>query len=113
GDFYLSQTVPAGGGYSETNAVTLPISLGGTYSYTLFVQVNMYGYLYESDETNDISPPVPGTLMLDLPPQILTQPISQIVTPGGTATLNVSATGTPPLAYQWRLNNAKLVHATN
>ncbi len=116
GDFYYSQTVPAGGGYSVTNPVTLPVPLGGTYPYTLFVQVNVYGAssLYESDYTNNISTGVPGTLILDLPPQIVTQPVGdQIVAPGASATFNVTATGTPPLIYQWRFNNANLTAATS
>jgi hypothetical protein len=113
GDFYFNQTVPAGGSYSQTNTVTLPISLGGTYPYTLFVQVNIYGNLYESDYANNISAPAPGVLTLDLPPQIVTQPVSQIATPGNTATFNVGATGTPPLSYQWRFDNSALRGATS
>ena len=113
GDFYFSQTVPAGGGYSQTNTVTLPISLGGTYTYTLFVQVNIFNYVYESNKANNISAPVPGALILDLPPQIVTQPVSQFMAPGGTAAFSVAANGTPPLNYQWQLNNANLRAATN
>jgi hypothetical protein len=113
GDFYFSQTVPAGGGYSQTNTVTLPISLGGTYTYTLFVQVDIFNYVYESNKANNISAPVPGALILDLPPQIVTQPVSQFMAPGGTAAFSVAANGTPPLNYQWQLNNANLRAATN
>jgi hypothetical protein len=116
GDFYFNQTVPAGGGYSQTNPVTLPISLGGTNTYTLFVQVNVYGasYLYESIYSNNISTGVPGTLILDLSPKIVTQPVgSQIVGLGGNATFNVTATGTPTLYYQWRFGNSNLTAATS
>jgi len=49
GDFYFNQGVPAGGNYSQTNSVTLPISLGGSYNYTLFVQVDIYnGYMNQT-----------------------------------------------------------------
>jgi hypothetical protein len=58
GTFSISQTVAAGGSYRQTNNVTLPISLGGSYAYTLFVQVDIYNNLYESNETNNISSPV-------------------------------------------------------
>jgi DNA-binding beta-propeller fold protein YncE len=34
-------------------------------------------------------------------PTITTQPASQIIASGATATLNVVASGTPPLTYQW------------
>jgi hypothetical protein len=113
GDFYISQTVAPGGSYRQTNNVTLPISLGGSYAYTLFVQVDINNNLYESNESNNVSAAVPGTLMLDLPPNIVTQPFSQIITPGGAGTFSVVATGTPPLSYLWRLNNAILTGATN
>ena len=44
------------------------------------------------------------------PPQITTQPASQAVPSGAAATFNVSATGSPPLNYQWRLNGAALTN---
>jgi hypothetical protein len=37
-------------------------------------------------------------------PSITTQPISQTVTAGQTATFSVAVTGTSPLGYQWRKN---------
>src|SRR5205823_1589193 len=36
------------------------------------------------------------------PPSITTQPASQTVTAGQTATFTVAATGTAPLSYQWQ-----------
>jgi hypothetical protein len=114
GDFYFNQAVAVNGGYSQTNTVTLPISLGGSYSYTLFVQLNVNKSLYESDYANDISAAVPGTLNLDLPPQIVTQPIGGLlVSPDGDATFDVTATGTPVLNYQWKFNGANLPAATS
>jgi hypothetical protein len=56
GDFYFNQSVPAGGNYSQTNTVTLPVN--GIGNYTLFVQADIYYYVYESNETNNISSPV-------------------------------------------------------
>lgn len=46
------------------------------------------------------------------PPSITTQPTSQTITVGDTATFNVAATGTAPLTYQWRYNNADTAGAT-
>ncbi len=40
-------------------------------------------------------------VMHSLPPMIVTQPSSQTIGFGQPATLSVTATGTPPLAYQW------------
>lgn len=40
------------------------------------------------------------------PPSITQQPVSQVVGLGDTATFSVSATGTPPLRYQWYFTGA-------
>jgi hypothetical protein len=45
-------------------------------------------------------------------PSITTQPASQTVTAGQTATFSVAATGTAPLSYQWRKNGAAISGAT-
>ena len=43
-----------------------------------------------------------------LPPVITTPPVSTSVLAGGTASLSVTATGTPPLTYEWRRRGAAL-----
>jgi hypothetical protein len=113
GDFYFNQSMPAGSNYAQTNSVTLPISLGGTYHYTLFAEADIYNWVYESDKANNISAPVPGVLTLDLRPQIVTQPLTQLVAPGANVILSVVANGTPPLHYQWQFNDSNLSGATN
>jgi hypothetical protein len=45
-------------------------------------------------------------------PTITTQPASQTVTMGQTATFTVVATGTAPLSYQWRKNGTAISGAT-
>jgi hypothetical protein len=45
-------------------------------------------------------------------PSITTQPTSQTVTAGQTASLSVVATGTAPLSYQWQKNGASIAGAT-
>ena len=62
GTFYFNQEVPVGGGYSQTNPVTLPMTASG--SYTLFVQVDNYNYVFESNETNNILAGVTGSFTL-------------------------------------------------
>jgi len=42
------------------------------------------------------------------PPLIVTQPASQVLRAGSTATLSVVAVGMPPLSYQWRFNGQPL-----
>ena len=46
-------------------------------------------------------------------PSITTQPISQTVTAGQTASFSVAATGTSPLSYQWRKNSVAICGATS
>jgi len=45
-------------------------------------------------------------------PTIATQPASQTVTAGQTATFSVAANGTAPLTYQWKKNGANISGAT-
>src|SRR5207302_2586989 len=44
-------------------------------------------------------------------PSITTQPISQTVTAGQTATFSVLATGTASLSYQWRKSGTNITGA--
>ena len=46
-------------------------------------------------------------------PSIITQPSSQTITAGQTATFSVTATGTAPLTYQWSLNATAINGATS
>ncbi|MFN7139282.1 MAG: M12 family metallo-peptidase [Limisphaerales bacterium] len=45
-------------------------------------------------------------------PVIATQPQSQTVAAGATASFSVSVTGTPPFTYQWRKNGSSIASAT-
>ena len=47
------------------------------------------------------------------PPGLLSSPSSQNVVAGSSVTLQVSATGTGPFGYQWRLNGTNIIGATN
>jgi hypothetical protein len=46
-------------------------------------------------------------------PSIITQPTSQTVTAGQTASFSVAATGTAPLSYQWQKNSVAINGATS
>jgi hypothetical protein len=54
-----------------------------------------------------------ATLTVIAPPSITTQPASQTVIAGQTATFNVVASGTAPLTYQWLKNGAAISGATS
>jgi hypothetical protein len=51
-------------------------------------------------------------LTVNTPPSLTTQPVSQTVIVGQTATFSVAATGTAPLSYQWRKNSTNISGAT-
>ncbi|HEX7312672.1 MAG TPA: immunoglobulin domain-containing protein [Pyrinomonadaceae bacterium] len=48
---------------------------------------------------------------VQVPPSILTQPASQTVNAGQTATFSVAASGTAPFTYQWRKDGADIAGA--
>ncbi len=47
------------------------------------------------------------------PPVILTPPADRLVNLGATALFTVTATGTPPLAFQWKFNDTDIAGATS
>ena len=49
-----------------------------------------------------------ATLTVLLVPNIVTQPVNQVVVAGGNATFSVTASGTGPFTYQWQLNGTNL-----
>jgi hypothetical protein len=77
------------------------------------VQTNDAGY-YSVVVTNVAGVVTSSNAMLTVlvPPVILTQPESQSVKVGTNATFTVSATGSPPLNYQWRFGGTNIVGAT-
>ncbi len=54
-----------------------------------------------------------GTSSQTQPATITTQPSSKTIIAGQTATFNVAATGTSPMAYQWRKNGGSISGATS
>ena len=47
------------------------------------------------------------------PPAIVQAPAARPVYPGGTALFSVTASGTPPLSYQWKAGGVNIAGATN
>jgi hypothetical protein len=54
-----------------------------------------------------------ATLIVNVPPLIISEPQSETVTVGQSASFSVVASGTEPLSYQWSLNGTALPGATN
>jgi hypothetical protein len=54
-----------------------------------------------------------ATLTVNVPPSITTQPVSQTVMAGQTATFTVAASGTVPLSYQWQKAGVTISGATS
>jgi hypothetical protein len=63
-----------------------------------------------TNNTSEFGPNAPVTAAQL--PAITSPPQSQTVPYGSNATFSVAATGTPPLAYQWRFNGTNLAGAT-
>ena len=123
-----SQTVPAGSSVTFTVVASgsAPLTYQwrkdganiGTNSATLAlnnVQVANQGS-YDVTVTNSAGSKQsePATLTVTTsPPQITAQPQNQIAPLGSSVTFNVTATGTAPLAYQWKKNTSPISGATD
>src|SRR5262249_48179127 len=115
------------------NVATLSVSAAGTAPLTYRWQrngINVQGgtgavlTVYNAQPNNSSSYRVwvsnsagsiysqPATLTVLQAPVITVQPVGLIASEGGAATLQVKATGTSPLSYQWYLNNSAVVGAT-
>ena len=69
-------------------------------------------YYIVTDGMGGASGTVTLTYTLAAPPVVTSQPASRTVVAGSNATLTVTATGTTPLAYQWRTNGINYLGRT-
>jgi hypothetical protein len=83
-------------------SITLPISVPADHFITATA----------TDAGNNTSE-FSGGAKVDGPPVIVVHPVGSAVTPGASVNLCVTATGSQPLTYQWRLNGANILDATN
>ncbi|HEU4852048.1 MAG TPA: immunoglobulin domain-containing protein [Telluria sp.] len=95
------------------------ISGANTASYTTPpVTAADSGARYSVTVSNDAGTAVSNDAVLTLSavtpvaPSITTQPAATTVSAGQSATFSVAASGTPPLAYQWRRNGINIAGAT-
>ncbi|HOX63891.1 MAG TPA: immunoglobulin domain-containing protein [Verrucomicrobiota bacterium] len=101
----ISGDVRPGNTYTFTFTMTAPLTPGTYTTDWRMVRdgVTWFGATHSEQVT---------VVSLATPPSITSQPVSQTVTQGGTATFSVVATGTAPLTYQWRLNGTAIAGAT-
>lgn len=89
---------------SYTTPVTVVADSGARFSV---VVTNSAGSVTSTEGVLTVTPPV-----TPVAPAITTQPAAMTVNAGQAATFSVVATGTAPLAYQWRRNGINLSGAT-
>ncbi len=90
------------GDSGEPFSATFPISA----TYTQYVSATASSAGHDTSEFSQ-------TVQVHTPPILGSQPVSTNVVPGQTATFCATASGTPPLFYQWRLNGLNIPGATN
>ena len=76
-------------------------------------EVSIYNRALTASEIQAIFAAGSGGKYLLSAPVIIFQPTNQTVVVGGTASFNVTATGIPPLSYQWNINGTFIAGATN
>jgi hypothetical protein len=97
-------TLPSGGGSNFTVVVTP--TAAGLITSTLTVTSS-------SPDFNAANNTAINVTTVNGPPAITVQPASQEAIAGTNVTLQVTATGTAPLAFQWRFNGTDLEGAVN
>jgi len=89
--------VSVGNNAIVSGATSNPLTLTGvTTNYALNYTVVV------SNPAGSVTSSPAATLTVHVPPSIVTQPSSPVVSPGATATFSVATAGDPTLAYQWQ-----------
>jgi len=93
----------------------------GIFDFPVGVAVDPGGGVYVAGQSREFTGPSgfltiryaqPSTVPAAWP-SIVTPPRSEMVAGGSNVTFNVTASGQPPLAYQWRYNGRRIPDATN
>jgi invasion protein IalB len=99
---------------ATSSTYTTPATVIGDSGSLFTVTVsNASGMVTGGPATLTVNPTTGGATVNPDAPLIITQPLSQTVTAGQTATFTVSATGTGPLTYQWFDNGVAIGGATS
>ena len=84
-------------------------ALGGTYNPSSFTIAGNYTNTDNSTGSFTVS----RSANIDLPPLITVPPQNASVSVGASPTFSVTASGSPPLCYQWYCNGVAINRATN
>ena len=125
----MSQTINAGGTLNLSASVTgdptisyrwlrngVAVVDGGTVSGATTANLTITGvaaeddgeYVLEVSNDSGIRQSLPATVTVNLPPTITSQPESQSVGQGGSASFSVMATGDGPFTYVWKRDGVTL-----
>ena len=98
----------------KKNDTNIPEATSSTYT-TPLASSGDSGALYSVTVSNGAGSVTssPASLTVTEVPVITTQPVSQAVATGQTASFSVVATGTKPLAYQWKKDGSDIAGATS
>ena len=96
------------GSNDDFSGLASSVTFSATSGQRYYVQVNGY-----SSAEGSITLNYPAPANVNSPPVIVTQPAGTILVAGDPLALSVTASGTAPLTYQWRLNGSSIVGATS
>ncbi|TXT50725.1 MAG: BNR repeat-containing protein [Limisphaerales bacterium] len=90
------------------NGFNLPGQTNATLTLTNILASQAGGYAVRVANSNGFATSASATLVVNSAPAIIAHPESVAAVAGDTVAFSVTATGTAPLAYQWRLNGTNV-----
>ncbi len=111
GSYYTSTAAASQGDYAYSS--TLAFGTGYANGDVWTVRIETYLESYWGEAIYPVAISTATTLNVIYSPAIGSEPGSQTVTSGGSASFSVTATGATPLYYQWQDDGARLSGATN
>ena len=95
------------------NGIEIPNATNATFTLASATPPNAGPYSVTVSNPAGSVTSLPATLVVQFPPLIVSQPQPVTAIRDQRATFNVTAGGTPPFSYQWRLNGVNLPGQTN